>query len=314
MRVLKLLLTVALIGGLFVVWRQREPVVAAYTEDSPPLELHFDGLELAGEREDLGPSPFVVSVAAPDLRANELGPEIAGQPGDPAPRLGGGSAVVQGRVFGPAGPLPGATVIVERHVLGGADQAVLPTGEDGSFSVSGVLGGRFRVRAHVPGSLGMDTTSVFFLPAGDSVDLELVLRSPSPDLVIDLVAGGETPVGSVSTVAVSLGRESVDELGHFIVGPVAGRQVDVGVSGVANLISADLVTTDSRGIALYSFECPAPGASSLVAKVAAGGDEPAPPSVGRFALPNCVAPPPPEDEPEGASAADSDLTGDESGE
>ena len=65
---------------LAVVWRLHPAVIAVYTEEPDPISFQLGGGDYAFERTPLEPSPFVVDVVAPDLRAVAL-PAVASASG-----------------------------------------------------------------------------------------------------------------------------------------------------------------------------------------------------------------------------------------
>ncbi|HEV7888020.1 MAG TPA: hypothetical protein VGO92_10710, partial [Acidimicrobiales bacterium] len=89
--------------------------------------------------------------------------------------LGPGRSTLGGVVTGPEGVVGGATVRAERLVGDGAAAAQVVTAADGTWSIAGVLGGRYRVRAWRPLDLALTKPEVFFLNDGDTKQLALGL-------------------------------------------------------------------------------------------------------------------------------------------
>jgi hypothetical protein len=80
--------------------------------------------------------------------------------------FGPGPLTLTGRVVGPAGPVPGATVLVERFEGPALVSRRVATGADGVWRLPEVLGGQYRVRAwSVPDMFGRRST-VLFVGAG----------------------------------------------------------------------------------------------------------------------------------------------------
>lgn len=142
----------------------------------PPTTAAVDVQEFTEEPDTPGltvPPGFV----PPDTR----GVRLSKVPSEPrtAPRaLGifGGSASLRGVVGGPDGPIEGATILVERFVGSQTATTTLTAGTGGQWSVSGLLGGRYRIRAWLAPTFGAEEGQVVFLSAqrgSAEVNLEL---------------------------------------------------------------------------------------------------------------------------------------------
>ena len=90
--------------------------------------------------------------------------------------IGPGRATLNGTVVGPNGPVGGADVHVERLVGSLVAQEDVPTQADGTWSLPGVLGGRYRVRAWRAPDLALTTPQIFFLNGTDTRSLTLQLQ------------------------------------------------------------------------------------------------------------------------------------------
>ena len=79
------------------------------------------------------------------------------------PRIGPGAATLNGTVIGPEGPVGGATVEADRLVGDQVAATQTTTAADGSWSISSILGGRYRIRAWQQPSLAVTTPQILFL-------------------------------------------------------------------------------------------------------------------------------------------------------
>ncbi len=233
MRYLKLVGSVCLMALLAAVWRLHPSVVAAYTEDPDPISFQLGGGDYAFERTALEPSPFVIDVAAPDLRSAPLPAVSAAREPVPAVQMAGGGAGLAGTVVGPDGPVPGAVVHIERHTSAGSAQLQVLTDDDGTWTAAGLAGGRFRVRAYLPNLLTDVEPQVFFLRADEQRPVSSALVGPADRLVVNFHSSGPHYLAMVSTDAVTVGRELVDGEGRLVVSPVPGHGVALTVTGAA---------------------------------------------------------------------------------
>ena len=83
-------------------------------------------------------------------------------------------------MLGPTGPVPGATVHIERLVGDAVGVADIQSDPAGHYHMQGILGGRYRVRAFVPHPIDLAQTQpvIFFLANTEAKPLNL-LRSLS---------------------------------------------------------------------------------------------------------------------------------------
>lgn len=285
MRVLKLAATGLIAYGLFVVWTNLDWVERAYTEDPAPIDFSSDGIDLTFERTEIGPSPFA-------FVALERGPsvELHWLPSAPPPTVAirGGRSSLYGDVTGPEGPLPGATVVVERHTTGGKAVERLYADEFGHWELAGILGGRYRVRAFVPNEFRSVSSGVTLLAAGASMDMSMSLSAFAPATDLSLVGGVTSYPGGVQTLAVVVSVTRVADEGRVLTVPVASTPVVVSVAGTSQLITSSSVLTDSGGAARYSIRCDRPGGVTVTATSEL--------ITRSFAIPDCIPEPPPEPE------------------
>lgn len=304
MRLLKLILGVALVAAVVTMWSERDLVTSAYTDDSDPIELRLEGIDLATARTPIEPSPFVL-VASPDLRTSAVQPVAFVEPVAEKTELGGGKAALSGNVTGPDGPAVGATVRLERHTTAGITSTETFTDASGNWSATGLAGGRWRVRTFVPNLYTSGPAQVFFLAEDDALAVNTAVTTPSLAPVVDLVGPDETFIDTQHTYAVTVGVRRVDAEGRVVVLPMPGAQVNV-VATSSSLVSAETVSTDAGGAARFALRCASLGSPTMSVTVSVGSVV----HSSGLSLGRCVAlPPPPEPE---ATDVEPDPTEDES--
>lgn len=159
-----------------------------------------------------------------------------------------GDAVLRGTVTGPAGPVPGAVVRVERLVRDAVQVFEVRTGDDGGWALEGVPGGRMRVRAFAPPTLTMLEPEVFFLPEAEPRELQLVVREHQGIVVLSDVTPSAPTVGSNVSLAVQVRSSGW----VFVDGPGS---------------------TDGDGVAVFTYRCEQAASVTAAAVVLVGGEE-----------------------------------------
>lgn len=166
-----------------------------------------------------------------------------------------GRARLSGVVTGPQGPVPGATVRLER-VLGDATQALdVTTGPDGRYEAGGIGGGRYRVRAFLPPTLAQPTGQVLFLRADEDRPLDLAVEAFGEPALSLAYAPDPPQLDQAVNVAVRVTGRLVDAEGVVRTESVSGATVAVSVSGGLSATSTTTRTTDGGGQATFTFQC-----------------------------------------------------------
>jgi hypothetical protein len=193
-----------------------------------------------------------------------------------------GSARLVGTVRGPTGPVPGATVRVERLVADQMRRTDVVTGPDGRFELADVPGGRYRVRAFLAPSLAQTTAEVRFLADGQAHEIDLVVEDQR-GLVVRADAAPDTPTeGSPVNVVALVTSRTVDADGVVRAQPVAGQVVELlglgrwalrddggaaGSSSSAVTSSSATARTDASGRVRFELTCVTAGAPGLSLQV-----------------------------------------------
>ena len=87
---------------------------------------------------------------------------------------------------------------IERLVGDAVQVREARTGNDGSWVLEGLPGGRMRVRAYAPPSLTMLEPEIFFLPESEPRELRLVVREHTGILVLSDVTPRSPTVARIT--------------------------------------------------------------------------------------------------------------------
>jgi hypothetical protein len=133
-----------------------------------------------------------------------------------------GTASIVGTVSGPGGPVPGATVRVEHLVGSGAVVHDAVTGPDGRYAVTGIAGGRYRVRAFLAPTLALTKPEVRFLPDAKEADIDLAMTDQRKVVASAATSPEPVYVGDPVNLSVTLATQQVDGDGIVRSTPVSG--------------------------------------------------------------------------------------------
>jgi hypothetical protein len=211
---------------------------------------------------------------------------IPGQTTTTVATIGPGSARIIGTVFGPNGPIGGATVEADRLVGNQVARTTVTTAADGSFVVGSILGGRYRVRAWQAPTLALTQPEIFFLGSAESHPLALHLDAFTGPDVADSVNPTVLIVGDMANLLVQVTNPAVGSDGVVRDQPDPGVQVTL-VDGPAWTVdSSNPLTTGNDGRALFQISCSSAGSNPLSVEVGTGSPQP-------LSVPDCVEPAPP---------------------
>jgi hypothetical protein len=201
----------------------------------------------------------------PDLSAVNLA-AVAGQT-TIAVAMGPGGATLTGNVVGPTGPVPGATVHVDRVVGDSSASTEVPTAADGTWTVAHVLGGRFRVRAWRAPDLALTSPQIIYMGATETRNLSLQLTQYQGVVVTPGIAPDPPIIGEPANLGVEVATETVDAKGVVRAQPLAAVQVALSGGGQWQVGGTNPATTTAEGTATWPVVCLVPGAQSLTAVV-----------------------------------------------
>lgn len=213
--------------------------------------------------------------------------------------MGPGGSTLHGIVVGPDGPVPGATVQAERLVGDAVGSVRVFTAEDGAWSITGIFGGRYRVRAWRPTDLALTKPDVFFLNDGDTKALQLRVDRFTGLSVSHAIAPNPPFVGEPANLVAQVVQQSVDEEGIVRGSPIIGIRVELAGSGEWSAQTSNPTVTNRDGRATWRLECRSEGKQPLSVIVA---------NSEQFALdvPACVLPP---EEPEPSTTTTTTKSG-----
>jgi Carboxypeptidase regulatory-like domain len=202
------------------------------------------------------------------------------------PAVSPGQATLNGTVFGPNGPVPGATVWADRFVGDQVASTHATTAADGSWTIAGIKGGRYRIRAWQSPSLDLITPQVVFLSATQTLTMSLQLASFTGPTVSDSVSPAAPVVDQPTSLLVQVTNPTVGPDGIVRNPPVTGVQVNLVNGPDWQINNGNGHQTDANGEALFVITCLNPGAAPLSAAVGSASAVP-------LQMPGCGAPPTP---------------------
>jgi hypothetical protein len=183
---------------------------------------------------------------------------------------GPGHARLLGTVVGPDGPVPGATVRVER--LQGASvvfRGDVGTDPEGKWQTGRVVGGRWRVRAWRGPDLADVRPETVFLSENQTKALTLPLDRFGAPFITAAIAPDPPPVSAPANLVIAVNSQSVDGDGIVHSSPVPLSVVQLFASNV--LIEGDNPQfTDGAGRASWQVTCASAGPSGLFVSLQSG--------------------------------------------
>ena len=210
-------------------------------------------------------APASSTTVAPNL----TGVHLAGVAGTPTSvvAVGPGGATLSGTVVGTAGPVGGANVHIERLVGDGVGAVDVITAPDGTWSMPGVLGGRYRVRAWRSPDLALVDPQIFFLNGTDNKSMTLQLQQFNATTLTAASAPVTPVVGQPVVVAVGLSSQVVDAKGIVTAKPVANAAVQLISGGGWTVGDPNPTVTGPDGSASWNAVCQQVGPQTLTAIV-----------------------------------------------
>ena len=292
MRLVKATLFGLIVASLTMMWANRDYVTEAYEVSENPLQVRLSGVDLEITPTDVGPSPFAVP-ASPDTRRNVL-PAIA--PTGPVEGeeeevveidMSDGEARLFGTVSGPDGPIAGATVGIERITSEGIGELRVFSNGEGRWSANRMPGGKYRVRAWIPGISTSGGSEVRYLEHDEKAEFNFTVLAVDPTPTIEFVHGGPIFAHHSGSVAMVMTTRVINENGVVVTSPVSGALVSVVTTSGVSVSTSPISLTDGNGMASFTLTC---------VGVSSGGTITATSGVlsQTFNLPGCQAIPQPE--------------------
>lgn len=184
--------------------------------------------------------------------------------------LGPGEAFIGGTVSGPAGPVEGATVRIERLVGKAVASQDVTTSGGGVWQLNSILGGSYRVRAFKPPDFGQSTTESFFLAAAERKTIDLRLPAAGGERITATVNPNPPRLDQTTTLRIQYGTNRFDDQGRVTIVGKPGVVLTLSTPPGINLESPPQSLTDSEGYANWQIRCTAEGAK-VVNLIIGGG-------------------------------------------
>ena len=184
--------------------------------------------------------------------------------------LGPGNASIVGTVSGPAGPIDGAIVRIERLVGKNVAATEVTTSGGGTFQLPEILGGSYRVHALRPPDFGASPVEAFFLAANDRKTVDLKLPPAGGVRLTATVIPNPPRLDQQATLRVQYGTGRVDDQGRAALTPIPNVLMTLTPGAGIVLESIAQVRTDSTGTGQWFIRCTVEGASALSLTVGDG--------------------------------------------
>ena len=212
-------------------------------------------------------APDATTTVIPDLTGVSITPVAAAAPTTVA--LTGGKASLSGVVIGPTGAIPSATVLVERLVGDAVGGTTIPTGADGTWKLTGIRGGRYRIRAWRAPDLALTTPQILFLAGTDNQTLSLNVSqfSATGTAAAATVVPNPPVIGMVATLTVQITSQVVGNDGVVRSSGIPGDQVSLTDAGNVVIAGANPGTTDASGRVAWQIGCVSTGPEGMQAVV-----------------------------------------------
>jgi hypothetical protein len=237
------------------------------------------------------------SIAPPREKLSQVSiPALEGAVPEPTIVFGPGQVTITGRVLGPDGPVPGASVRIERVVGTQSVSTIVIADEEGRYRLSDVEGGQIRLQAFRVPDLGQAESVVDFADKVYTKDLSMERFDGTR--VQWAIAPQKLVVGRPANLVIQVGTRRVDEDGVIRTNPIAGIGVTLTPLGSLQTSVLESRLTDSAGRVTYPMVCRTAGAGSIRVALATGeetviehGKCAPPPTTAPPTTPPTVAPP-----------------------
>ena len=207
-----------------------------------------------------------------DLTQVSLEPiAVAGKATSTTRPLGGGKAVIFGRVVDPDGASVGGAFVRATYYGDPTKPENIEAiaADDGTYRFEQVLGGRWRIRAWKAPELATLEDNVFFLGYSEQRQVDLKVKSANDIVVTSSIAPNPPFIGSPVELAVLVLNQTVDEEGVVHRSPVAGAAVTLNIAGKWSLNGESTAATDYTGRVAWTMTCTEVGEQSITAAVGA---------------------------------------------
>ncbi len=199
---------------------------------------------------------------APDTRNVRLEPVLGKPKKDeidhtkPLLDVAGGTAAIHGTIFGPDGPVEGATVRLERFA--GADFGILDvaTDKDGKYEAKDILGGRYRVRAWLKPNLAtVEPIAIFLLDGTTDRVVDVAIEQHDGLALQGALDAAEPHVGEQVSFKALVTQETTDDNGIVQGVGVPGVAVQMVPPDGLRLFSPAEGLTGDDGFVIFTVAC-----------------------------------------------------------
>ena len=180
----------------------------------------------------------------------------------------------------------GATVLAERFVGGAVASVEARTASDGSWTISEVSGGQYRVRAWMAPSLADTTPQYVYLSDDQVLSISIEVSQFTGPVVASSLRPSAPLVGAPVNLAVQVTSPEVGTDGVVRNPPLEGTPVVVEDDPGWTVSGSPTATTGGSGVVVFRLTCDFAGDNPL--SVAVGSQPP-----DALQLPICTSPPPP---------------------
>jgi hypothetical protein len=184
--------------------------------------------------------------------------------------LTGGTSTLTGVVTGPNGVVSGATVLVERLVGSATGSKMVTANADGTWMLTKLLGGLYRIRAWMSPELDLITPQIMFLAGGATQSVTLNLTSYGGEAANATVSPSPPEVGIPATLVVNLLEEAVGPDGVVRASGLPAAQVFLLAAGNVVLGGVNPATTGANGSVVLILQCSSVGPVGLSVTVNGG--------------------------------------------
>lgn len=197
-------------------------------------------------------------------------PTVPGGTTTTLPAIRPGQATLTGSVFGPTGPVGGATVEADRIVGNAFASVTTTTAADGSWTIADILGGRYRIRAWQAPALALTTPQVLFLGASQSATITLQLNSFKNPQVTMAISPKAPQMGQMANLVIEVTQPKVGSDG--VVGNTPIRSTSVTLTNGSGWLvyNGNPLKTNAGGEVLFEVSCQTVGADPLSATLSSG--------------------------------------------
>lgn len=187
--------------------------------------------------------------------------------------IGPGEASLVGTVTGPSGPVDGATVRVERLVGKNVATQDVTTSGGGTYALTTILGGSYRVRALKPPDFASSPVEAFFLAANERKTVDLRMVAAGGERITATVSPNPPRLDQTATLTIQVGTGAVDSQGRPAITPRPGVPLMLTPAAGLALEGTPQAVTDGNGSAAWRIRCLAEGANTFQLTVGNGATQ-----------------------------------------